>query len=844
MKKDRTIGNSERGSRSIRSVRDIATKPAVQQLDLNFGSLFTALSDAVIVCDLQRRIQMVNPAAEAMFGYPAEELIGITTELLYHDKAAFKQTGREVFGKLGDRGSMPFSMTYRHKNGSFIYAETIGAPVCGEDGRIRGYIGIHRDIGERNRMEDSLRRSRERLIDIMEGISDGFITFDNQHRIEFFNRAAEEYLGRRRENVIGKTLLEAFPQVRGTDLEKLREHILKEQKPITTEIYFAKEPYANWYEVRAYPDRNGVSLFFRVTTEQKEAQQSLLRSYEALDEKVRERTTELLAKNRELTNEMSERRDVEQQLRVFRDLINQSHEAIAIIDQATSAIIEANEAAAQQLGYESGSFEGIRVADFSERASGLQKWEQLMMELGQKGALILEDRARCKDGSYLLVEVSLKLAHHENRQYVLAIVRDIAKRKEMEDRIALTNAVFRLSAENISRSAYLEALSSLLRKWNDCQYSEIRMIVDGSHCISHDACSGLDDGRRDHLRLLQIGHGQCACLRVVTDRIKYSGQEFTPGGSFWCNNTTDLLRAAGGGTDSGFWPQCIVRKYQSVAIVPIRHRGEVLGLMLFADSRPACIPFKYVEVLESLSETIGEAVCRHNVENELIQSREQLRKLTAHIQEVREDERTAVAREVHDELGQVLTALKIELSWLAKRYIDHQEIAEKSSEIIALVNESILTVKRIVTELRPSVLDHLGLAAAVEWQLGEFRKLSGIDCSLEIHPGKIFVDEKIATNLFRIFQEILTNILRHAEASEVSVRLEQKEDGLRIRVTDNGKGIADSHLSSPTSFGLVGMRERVRVMNGEISIRRTPSKGTEIEVVVPHSTLRFPEGEM
>ena len=218
---------------------------------------------------------------------------------------------------------------------------------------------------------------------------------------------------------------------------------------------------------------------------------------------------------------------------------------------------------------------------------------------------------------------------------------------------------------------------------------------------------------------------------------------------------------------------------------------------------------------------------------ELNRSNEQLRNLAAHLQSVREEERAKIAREIHDELGQALTAQKTELSLFRERYGDHKTIADKCGAIMDALNATIRSVKRICTELRPSILDDFGLIDAIHWQANEFKNRTGIDCTFTAEPNNIELDKERSTVLFRIFQETLTNVLKHAKATKVIVRLTKDNHNIMLEVVDNGKGIKDEELSKPQSFGLIGMRERVYPWGGKVEIAGDKSTGTTVKVIMP-----------
>lgn len=222
------------------------------------------------------------------------------------------------------------------------------------------------------------------------------------------------------------------------------------------------------------------------------------------------------------------------------------------------------------------------------------------------------------------------------------------------------------------------------------------------------------------------------------------------------------------------------------------------------------------------------------VEKELESSREQLRNLSAHLQFVREEERAHVAREIHDELGQALTALKMDLSWLGNRLAKGQEsLLQKAKSMSNLIDANIEIVKRVSTELRPGLLDDLGITAAVEWQTKEFQSRIGIRCRATLDPADIDLDQDRSTAIFRILQETLTNVARHANATRVNVSLKEKGGQLVLRVRDNGKGITQEQISHPESIGLIGIRERVYSWGGEVIINGIPGKGTSVTASIP-----------
>ena len=217
---------------------------------------------------------------------------------------------------------------------------------------------------------------------------------------------------------------------------------------------------------------------------------------------------------------------------------------------------------------------------------------------------------------------------------------------------------------------------------------------------------------------------------------------------------------------------------------------------------------------------------------------DQLRALAGRLQSVREEERAKVAREIHDELGQALTAIKIDFASLLRD--PHQDPAlassPRSQSIVKLLDQAIQSVRRIGTELRPGILDDMGLAAALEWAAEDFQTRTGTRCEISLPDVDLRLEAERATALLRIFQETLTNIARHADATQVQVRFAKENDNLILEVRDNGKGMREDQLSGKSSLGILGMRERVLLLGGTLTISSTLGSGTTVRVQVPNST--------
>lgn len=225
---------------------------------------------------------------------------------------------------------------------------------------------------------------------------------------------------------------------------------------------------------------------------------------------------------------------------------------------------------------------------------------------------------------------------------------------------------------------------------------------------------------------------------------------------------------------------------------------------------------------------------------EVARSNERLRRLSAHLQSVREDERTRIAREIHDELGSVLVALKLDVGWLKARVAAQPELLAKTVSMAGLIDSAVTEVGRIITDLRPSILDHQGLWAALEWYAQEFLQATGLRgrFDMSIAPGAPVPGGELATAAYRIFQEILNNVARHANATAVDMQVLADAAALRLKVRDNGRGITLEQLRHTGAHGVLGMSERARHFGGRFAIGPAASGGTRVRVWLPFTPGR------
>ena len=292
--------------------------------------------------------------------------------------------------------------------------------------------------------------------------------------------------------------------------------------------------------------------------------------------------------------------------------------------------------------------------------------------------------------------------------------------------------------------------------------------------------------------------------------------------------------------------KAIKRGYLSTGAFPLRIGKDIIGAFTLHSAESDFFNVNEVYLLETLAGDISFAIEANNydrqrkkIEKKLKISQEQLKKLSAHLQTVREEERSHIAHELHDEIGQLLTVLKMNMFWLKTRFKENQNpFLSKIDKMMGLIDQVIQTTRRISTELRPVMLDHFGIEAAIEWQAEKFEEQTGIKCDIILPKNKVTLDSERSITIFRIWQEVLTNVYRHAKATNVKLILQDKKNKLILRIQDNGKGIREKEISNPNTFGLLGIQERINFFGGEFKIKGLKGNGTLLTVCMPKTKGR------
>lgn len=267
----------------------------------------------------------------------------------------------------------------------------------------------------------------------------------------------------------------------------------------------------------------------------------------------------------------------------------------------------------------------------------------------------------------------------------------------------------------------------------------------------------------------------------------------------------------------------------------MEHKRVEEELQQYRDQLEGFVEMRTAELTAANKQLQNEISERNKVEEQLRGSNEKLRNLGHKLQNMGEEMKTRIAREVHDELGQALTTLRMDILCMQRDFPEHDTaLQDRINSQVNLIEGTIKAVQRICTDLRPQILDVFGICEAIAWQAGEYASRTGIQFDLNCLQENIKLDRDLTTAIFRIFQEITTNIVRHAQASNVIVRLTQAEDQIVLEVKDNGLGIQEHQINDPKSLGILGMRERVLFWNGEVHVQGSPGKGTTVTIKIPY----------
>jgi PAS domain S-box-containing protein len=751
----------------------------------NRGLLQAAPLGIGLVAD--RVFQFVNPAMCAMVGYSEKELVGSKSVLIYQNKSEFQRAGNVAYSQLEGSQVGTVETQFRRKNGTII--DVLGS-VCHLDPQApdKGQIFVIKDITQRKLYETNLKSAKETYEDLMKMAPDGIITVDLLGRVTSVNQAFVKLTEYSQEELVGKHFTQ-LSTILSKDIPRyisLFTEILKGNHNQPFDFRWkTKGRVIRYGEIRTALIRknnrvSGIQAIIRDNTEKKEhaAAQNIV--YQIADE----------AKSVES----------------FDQLFKFIHKAVAEIMPAKNNFYIALYDEENQL-LDFPYFQDELESNPGPQPVGKGLTEHVLFS----GEALLATPEKLKK---LEKEGKIKLVgppcvdwlgvplRHENFPMGVMVVQSYTEGIRFTE---THKNLFKFISDQIGSVIERKRGEEALRK-NEREYRAL--FEYGNNAVTLFDMDGY---------LIAANRKAAALLGYEVEEMKgLSYKKIVHPREEW--NARSKLHLARKSKPIPLYDRRCLRKDGSEFI------GEFAVSPVHDDSGNLLF-------IQSIFRDVTEQ--RRN-EHEIRNSRERLRNFAAHLQSAREQERTHIAREIHDELGQYLTALKLDINWMSRHANDgNVNISQKIRDMDEITSHTIQTVRKISTELRPGLIDDLGFTAALEWQAEEFERRTGVKTSFRLPPDEIPLDKERAIAVFRIFQEALTNIARHSKASKVTISMKRNNGNLHLKIKDNGIGIHKKQMDSPDSFGLIGIQERAQFLGGRTRIVGHKESGTTVDVLVP-----------
>ena len=631
-------------------------------------------------------------------------------------------------------------------------------------------------------------RAKSNIANFSARVTDPVVSLDINGRFTFVNDKAGEFFKTTPQKLLGKNIEAVFPEDISPLLPACHESIAK-QIPSSVEKYYPQMK--RWFEHRLYPSLDGLSIHFFDITQRKLTEEKLQNSLAALRKKSAEleKTTEnqqeltqrLGASNKRhrafITNTVEGMWCFEFEKPIPLDLPEE--EQVELLYKY-GYLAEMNDTLAASFGYASAKVMiGARIEDLAPRFKPTSIPQ--LLEIARSGYKVKEWQATGVDrygNERIRLNTMIPTIENNHLIRVWGTARDITEQIRSE-----------------------RQFRNLLEAAPDAMVIAER---DGKIVFANQYAETLFGYSKEELLEL-------ALEELVSSRFRDNQMEFAKMARKNCEQNLT------------------------------RHEFELYGLRKDDSEFPIDISLSQLETEQGLLITaaIKDVTEQKQERDELQQSKEQLRNLSNHLQTLIEEERKDIAREIHDDFGQMLSALKIDVSWLSKKLKTNQStLQHKVDSMLKLLDSAITSVYNIATKLRPPLLDDLGLITALEWLTEDFHKRTGIKYQIRAEPKTMNLEQDVATALFRIYQEAIANVMRHAKATNLKVSLKQSTGKIELVVQDNGKGISENDTPTPKSYGLIGIQERVYNLGGQFTVRGIKGKGTTLKVIIPLAKRR------
>ena len=654
--------------------------------------------------------------------------------LLYH---IIWEDDRRVIAaaeEVSFRNMSVFNVEVRYNNllGEQGWLHIRSIPRKQDDGRVI-WDGIMTDITERKKAVEEITKIYKEMDTALNRITDSVISVDSEWQYTFLNDAALTTHPMSKDETMGKLIWDVHPGLSESLFGEKFKEAMQTQVAVEFESYYA--PYNIWVNMKVYPSKDGLTLYYEDISERKKAEQSVKDSEEK-----------------------------------YRTLVEQASDAIFIAN-AAGRFITVNTSACKLSQCSAEELLQMSIYDFAI-IEDIQREPFHFDELKQGKTVITERVMKRKDGLVLNVEITAKLLSDGR---LLTFLRDISERIKTQNEVIKEKNLSDSIINSLPGIFYLYNEEGKFLRWNK----------------NFETVSGYTNEEISKMHPLDFFYG--SEKELVSQKIT---NVFISGAD---NVLADFL----------------LKTKQKIPYY-------FTGIAIAYEDKP-CLIGVGIDFSE-----------RVKAQEEIKQTSEKLRQLTTHLQKIREEERKRIGREIHDELGQQLTAIKMDVAWVNKKMPHgNADIKIKLKNVITLLDGSNQSIRRILSELRPGILDNNGLLEALEWLNRQFTLSTGIPVEFTANETAIKITEEITTCIFRVYQEAFTNITRYANAKKVVTSLSIADNTITVDIEDDGKSFDAEAVKTKKSFGILGMRERVLSLNGKFNLVAVPGKGTKIIIHIP-----------
>jgi len=859
-------------------------KEAEEQLEFQVQVL-DQIQDTIIVTDLEGHITFANRAACDAIGLTPESVIGNTVHVFGEDSAR-GATQNEIIQATRAAGQWRGIVINRSVDGSEKSMDLRTRLVCDVQGNPTAMCGIGTDMTERIRAEEDLRHSEGRYRELVENLNDVIYAVQTDGTISYVSSVVQSIFGYTPAELIGKPY---STLIHPDDLDRIRltfADILEDRLYPSEYRMWAKDGGVRWVHSSSRPIREGgrvIGLQGRLTdiTELKLTEEALRESEERFrrlsqgsfegivihDEgKIVDANeafvamfgndlSELIGKNA-LDFATPELREIAE--RHMRTASEEPYEGVALRKDGSTFDVEVR---GKNIPYEGRMLRVTALLDITERKrveEALKKSTQVLRETGEmakvggweldlstKEVLWTEEVCRIhgfEPGYTPKLEEAMSFYAPESKPVLEAVLKKAMETGEPYDIESLfipSGSKDKIWVRSLGKAVYSgDKIVKLVGTFQNIdRYMRIREALRESEekfrmlfetlvhgVVLQNAEGHIISANHAAEQILGLTHDQMLGRKSQDPRWRAIHED----GSDFPGDTHPAMVALRTGKEV---------------------RNVIMGVSRFSNNEYVWIninaipqfrpgntkPHQVFATFEDITERKKAETALAQSEQKLKDSHIKLRSLAEHLLHTREQERRNIAQEIHDELGQVLTALKMDLRWMEKRLEPSQNrFQQKLREMIGLTDQTIEKVQRLSSQLRPRMLDDLGLTAAIEWLGADFSRRTRIRCKVTVELTESRIGGNSTTVIFRMVQEALTNVERHARASTAVVELREVQERIEIRVQDNGVGIAEGQADGPKSFGLIGIKERAQGLDGEVSIRGEPGKGTTVAISIPY----------